>query len=107
LKKSLNGALIKTASHTRFFGNPLFEMENPGGVDFERRFDRPVRLKNLSREEPRPSGAVIIAPRSPMNADPIYSAISVGCAGPASGRSSIRIMQIDAATIMEAAAPNT
>jgi hypothetical protein len=51
-----------------------------------------------------------IAPRSRMNADSIYSAISaisVGCAGPASGRSSIRIMQIDAATIMEAAAPNT
>jgi hypothetical protein len=43
LKKSLNGALIKTASHTRFFGNPLFEMENPGGVDFE----RPIRLKKV------------------------------------------------------------
>ena len=107
MKKSLNGPLIKTASRTRFFDNPLFEMENPGGVDFERRFDHPMRLKKLSPEEARPSGAMTIAPRSRMNADPIYSAISVGCAGPASGRSSIRIMQIDAATIMEAAAPNT
>jgi hypothetical protein len=49
LKKSLNGPLIKTASHTRFFDNPLFEMENPGGVDFERRFDRPMRLKKSRR----------------------------------------------------------
>jgi hypothetical protein len=47
LKKSLNGALIKTASHTRFFDNPLFEMENPGGVDFESRLDRPIRLKKV------------------------------------------------------------
>jgi hypothetical protein len=47
LKKSLNGLLIKTAPRTRFFDNPLFEMENPGGVDFKRRLDRPMRLKKV------------------------------------------------------------
>jgi hypothetical protein len=47
LKKSLNGPLIETAYRPRFFDNPLFEMENLDGVDFERRFDRSPRFKKI------------------------------------------------------------
>jgi hypothetical protein len=109
LKKSLNGPLIETACRTRFFDNPLFEIENPGGIDLNAASIGHVGLKKCHVKKLN-RRAMIVAPawaRTRMNADPIYSAISVCCAGPANGRSSIRIMQIDAMTIMAAEAPNT
>jgi hypothetical protein len=61
LKKSLNGPLIETACRTRFFDNPLFEIENPGGIDLNAASIGHVGLKNV-REEAQTSGVMIVAP---------------------------------------------
>jgi hypothetical protein len=48
LKKSLNGPLIETACRTRFFDNPLFEIENPGGIDLNAASIGRDGLKNVT-----------------------------------------------------------